>query len=52
MAKAKNKAVLLVSTADTGTFYITTRTGEEKLELLKYDAKIRKRVLFKEKKVK
>ncbi len=46
----KDKAILLVSTAGTGTTYITTRTGEEKLALKKYDKKIRKHVLFKEKK--
>ena len=45
----------LISTADTGYFYVTKknpRTKPEKLELMKYDPKARKHVLFKESKIK
>lgn len=47
--------VKMESTAGTGTFYTTTknpRTVTEKLELKKYDPRIRKHVIFKEKKIK
>ena len=45
----------MVSTADTGYFYVkkkNTRTSTEKLEMRKYDPKARKHVLFKEAKIK
>ncbi len=47
--------IKLVSTAGTGYFYTTTknrRTTTEKLAFKKYDAKVRKHVLFKEAKIK
>jgi large subunit ribosomal protein L33 len=52
MAKSKRDMIKLESTAGTGYFYVTTRNkrkGETKLELMKYDPKVRKHVLFKEK---
>lgn len=55
MAKAIREKVKLVSTADTGYFYTTTknkRTTPEKLEMMKFDPKARKHVLFKEAKIK
>ncbi|MCB1071225.1 MAG: 50S ribosomal protein L33 [Verrucomicrobia bacterium] len=47
--------VKLVSTAGTGHFYVTTkdpRKKPEKLELKKYDPKLRKHVPYKEAKMK
>lgn len=55
MAKAKREKIKLESTAGTGYFYTTTknrRTSTGKLQLMKYDPKIRKHVLFKETKLK
>lgn len=55
MAKAKREKIKLLSTADTGYFYTTTknrRNQQGKLELMKYDPKVRKHVLFKETKLK
>ncbi len=55
MAKPKREKIKLESTAGTGVFYTTTknkRTSTGKLELMKYDAKARKHVLFKETKLK
>lgn len=55
MAKPATLQVKLVSTADTGYFYVTKknpRTQTEKLELRKYDPMIRKHVSFKEQKMK
>ena len=55
MAKPATLQIKLVSTADTGYFYVTKknpRTKPEKLELMKYDPKARKHVLFKEAKIK
>lgn len=55
MAKQGREKIKLVSTAGTGTFYVTSknkRTMTGKLELKKFDAKIRKHVLFVEKKIK
>lgn len=55
MAKAIREKIKLVSTADTGYFYTTTknkRTTPEKLEMMKFDPKVRKHVLFKEAKIK
>ncbi len=56
-AVAKNNTVQikLVSTADTGYFYVTkknARTTTGKLELKKYDPVARKHVPFKEAKIK
>jgi len=55
MAKPATVQVKLVSTADTGFFYIAKknpRTKPEKLELKKFDPKARKHVLFREQKMK
>ena len=52
MAKPATLQIKLVSTADTGFYYVTKknpRTKPEKLELKKYDPKARKHVLFKAK---
>jgi large subunit ribosomal protein L33 len=55
MAKAVTVKVKLVSTADTGYYYVTkknTRTMTEKLSLKKYDPVAKKHVEFKEAKIK
>ena len=55
MAKPTVVPIRLVSTADTGFFYVTKknpRTMTEKLEKKKYDPKARKHVLFREAKIK
>jgi large subunit ribosomal protein L33 len=55
MAKAATIKIKLVSTADTGYFYVTkknTRTKTEKLSMKKYDPVARKHVEFKESKIK
>jgi len=47
--------IKLVSSADTGYFYTTTknkRTMPEKMEIKKYDPVVRKYVVFKEAKIK
>ena len=52
-SKSKRDKIKLVSTAKTGYFYTTTRgkAGPGKLELKKYDPKVRKHVAFKESKL-
>ncbi|MBL8708142.1 MAG: 50S ribosomal protein L33 [Rhodospirillaceae bacterium] len=55
MAKAATILVKLVSTADTGFYYVTKknpRTTTEKLEFRKYDPVVKKHVAFKEAKIK
>jgi large subunit ribosomal protein L33 len=55
MAKAVTLKVKLVSTADTGYFYVTrknSRSQTEKLVMKKYDPVVRKHVEFKESKIK
>ena len=55
MAKPGTVMVKLVSTADTGYFYVTKknpRTKTEKLEIRKFDPIARKHVVFKEQKMK
>ncbi len=55
MAKATTIKIKLVSTADTGYYYVTkqnTRTQTEKLSYRKYDPVARKHVEFKEAKIK
>ena len=55
MAKPATLQIKLISSANTGYFYVTKknpRTKPEKLELMKYDPKVRKHVLFKESKIK
>jgi large subunit ribosomal protein L33 len=55
MAKATTIKIKLVSTADTGYFYVTkknSRTMTEKMSVKKYDPVARKHVEFKESKIK
>jgi large subunit ribosomal protein L33 len=55
MAKKEREKVKLLSTADTGFFYTTTKnrkTTPDKLEFKKYDPIARKHVVFKEAKIK
>lgn len=55
MAKAVSLKIKLVSTADTGFYYVTkknSRTQTEKLSFKKYDPVVRKHVEFKESKIK
>jgi large subunit ribosomal protein L33 len=55
MAKTNTVQIKLISTADTGFFYVTkknARTTTNKLELKKYDPVVRKHVAFKEAKIK
>jgi large subunit ribosomal protein L33 len=55
MAKAKTVLIKLESTADTGYFYVTKKNPRgkaEKIELKKYDPKVRKHVVFRETKIK
>ena len=55
MAKAVTVKIKLVSTADTGYFYVTkknSRTQTEKLSMRKYDPVARKHVELKEAKIK
>jgi large subunit ribosomal protein L33 len=55
MAKAASLKIKLLSTADTGYFYVTkknARTKTEKFKFTKYDPVVRKHVEFKEAKIK
>ena len=55
MAKPSTILVKLVSTADTGFYYVTKknpRNQTEKMEFRKYDPVARKHVLFKEGRIK
>ena len=55
MAKSNSIQIKLVSTADTGYYYVTKknpRKTTDKLELRKYDPVVRKHVPFKEAKIK
>lgn len=55
MAKPASILVKLVSTADTGYFYVVKknpRNTTEKFQFRKYDPVVRKHVLFKESKMK
>jgi large subunit ribosomal protein L33 len=55
MAKSGRELVKLESSAGTGYFYVTSknkRTMTNKLELNKYDPRVRKHVKFVEKKLK
>jgi len=55
MAKSNTVLIKLVSTADTGYYYVTKknpRTSTEKLEFKKYDPVARKHVAFKDAKIK
>ena len=55
MAKSKVMLIKMVSTADTGHFYVTKKNPKkntEKMTLRKYDPVARKHVIFKETKLK
>jgi large subunit ribosomal protein L33 len=55
MAKGAREKIKLESTAGTGHFYTTTknkRNMPEKMEIKKYDPKVRKHVAYKETKLK
>jgi large subunit ribosomal protein L33 len=55
MAKSNTIQIKLISTAETGYFYVTkknTRNSTGKLELKKYDPVARKHVVFRESKIK
>ncbi len=57
MAKGKKdrEKIKLISTADTGFFYTTTKNKKntpDKFEFKKYDPVVRKHVVFKEAKIK
>ena len=55
MAKPTSILIKMVSSADTGFYYVTRknpRTKTEKMELKKYDPVVRKHVEFKEGKIK
>lgn len=55
MAKTNRDKIKLVSTADTGHYYTTTknkRTHPEKMEVMKFDPVVRKHVPYKEAKIK
>lgn len=55
MAKTSSVLIKLISTADTGFYYVTRKNPRgktEKLELKKYDPIARKHVAFKEGKIK
>ncbi len=55
MAKSNTIQIKLVSTADTGYYYVTKknpRTTTDKLEMRKYDPVARKHVIFKEARIK
>jgi large subunit ribosomal protein L33 len=54
MARAGTRELIrLVSTGGTGYFYTTNKKkGKDKLELKKYDPRLRKHVVFKEAKIK
>jgi large subunit ribosomal protein L33 len=55
MAKSNTVQIKLISTAETGYFYVTkknTRAQTGKLEFKKYDPVVRKHVAFREAKIK
>ncbi len=55
MAKSNCITIKLVSTADTGFYYVTKKNPRnitEKMTMRKYDPKVRKHVMFKEAKIK
>jgi large subunit ribosomal protein L33 len=55
MAKSKQLWIKLISSADTGFFYVTQKNPKkntEKMSLRKYDPIVRKHVAFKEGKIK
>ena len=54
MAKPTTLLIKLISTADTGYYYVTKKNPRKttnKLELKKYDPRVRKHVVFREGKI-
>ena len=52
--RGKRIPIKLVSTANTGYFYTTTKNvakKQDKMELIKFDPIVRRRVIFKERKI-
>lgn len=55
MAKSASDKIKLVSSANTGYYYTTTKNKRnlpDKMEMKKYDPVVRKHVMFKEAKIK
>lgn len=55
MAKSNRDTIKLVSSANTGHYYTTTknkRTQPEKIEMKKFDPVVRRHVMYKEAKIK
>ncbi len=55
MAKPTTILIKMISTADTGFYYVTRknpRSSTEKMEMRKYDPVVRKHVKFREAKIK
>lgn len=55
MARSAREKIKMVSSAGTGHFYTTTknkRNNPDKLEMKKYDPRVRKHVMYKEAKIK
>ena len=57
MAKPATVLIKMVSSADTGYFYVKTKSSKgtkatDKIELKKYDPVVRKHVIFRESKIK
>lgn len=52
MAKKKGAWVRMLSSAGTGIFFVAKTNGKKKLQMRKYDKKIRKHVVFNEAKMK
>ena len=55
MANSKQDKIRLISSAGTGHYYTTTknrRLHPEKMEVTKYDPRVRKHVIYKETKIK
>ena len=55
MAKSAREKIKLVSSAGTGHFYTTTKNKKNtpgKMEMKKYDPRVRKHVMYKEAKLK
>jgi large subunit ribosomal protein L33 len=55
MAKAVREKIRLVSSAGTGHFYTTTKNKKNqtgKMEIKKFDPRVRKHVMYKEAKIK
>ncbi|MDZ5761633.1 50S ribosomal protein L33 [Lyticum sinuosum] len=49
--KRKRGLIRIISTAKTGTFYVVNGSKGKKIKKMKYDRKIRRRVMFEEHKM-